>query len=211
MGRHTGPVCKLCRREGQKLFLKGTKCYTEKCPVERRGYPPGQHGVAQSRRRKMSDYALQLREKQKVKRIYGVGEQYFRNMFKSASSQSGLTGENLLIGLESRLDNIIFRLGFAASRAQSRQLVRHRHVEVNGRPVDIPSYQVQPGDEVRIKEESRDMVPVQGALESKTRPDTVSWLALDEGTRTGRMLERPTRDGIPLPVQEQLIVELYSK
>ena len=211
MGRHTGPVCKLCRREGQKLFLKGTKCYTEKCPVERRGYPPGQHGVAQSRRRKMSDYALQLREKQKVKRIYGVGEKYFRNLFKAASKQSGLTGENLLIGLESRLDNIIYRLGFAASRAQSRQLVRHRHVEVNGRPVDIPSYQVQPGDEVRMKEGSRDLVPVQGALESKTRPDTVNWLALDEGTRTGRMLERPSRDEIPLPVQEQLIVELYSK
>ncbi|MFO7893839.1 MAG: 30S ribosomal protein S4 [Longimicrobiales bacterium] len=211
MGRQTGPVCKLCRREGQKLFLKGTKCYTEKCPVERRGYPPGQHGVSQARRRKMSDYALQLREKQKVKRIYGVGEQYFRNMFKSASKQSGLTGENLLVGLESRLDNVIFRLGFAASRAQSRQLVRHRHVEVNGRPVDIPSYQVKPGDEVRIKEDSRDMVPVQGALESKTRPGTVNWLALDEGTRTGRMLERPSRDEIPLPVQEQLIVELYSK
>lgn len=211
MGRHTGPVCKLCRREGQKLFLKGTKCYTEKCPVERRGYPPGQHGVAQARRRKQSDYALQLREKQKVKRIYGVGEKYFRNMFKAASSQSGLTGENLLIGLESRLDNVIYRLGFAASRAQSRQLVRHRHVEVNGRPVDIPSYQVKPGDEVRIKEDSANLVPVQGALESKTRPDTVSWLALDEGTRTGRMLERPSRDEIPLPVQEQLIVELYSK
>lgn len=211
MGRHTGPVCKLCRREGQKLFLKGTKCYTEKCPVERRGYPPGQHGVSQARRRKMSDYALQLREKQKVKRIYGVGEQYFRNMFKSASKQSGLTGENLLIGLESRLDNVIYRLGFAASRAQSRQLVRHRHVEVNGRPVDIPSYQVKPGDEVRVKEESHNLVPVQGALESKTRPDTVNWLALDEGTRTGRMLERPSRDEIPLPVQEQLIVELYSK
>ncbi len=211
MGRHTGPVCKLCRREGQKLFLKGTKCYTEKCPVERRGYPPGQHGVSQARRRKMSDYALQLREKQKVKRIYGVGEQYFRNMFKSASKQSGLTGENLLIGLESRLDNVIYRLGFSASRAQSRQLVRHRHVEVNGRPVDIPSYQVKPGDEVRIKEESANLVPVQGALESKTRPDTVNWLALDEGTRTGRMLERPSRDEIPLPVQEQLIVELYSK
>jgi len=211
MGRHTGPVCKLCRREGQKLFLKGTKCYTEKCPVERRGYPPGQHGVSQARRRKMSDYALQLREKQKVKRIYGVGEQYFRNMFKSASKQSGLTGENLLIGLESRLDNVIYRLGFAASRAQSRQLVRHRHVEVNGRPVDIPSYQVKPGDEVRMKDESHNLVPVQGALESKTRPDTVNWLALDEGTRTGRMLERPSRDEIPLPVQEQLIVELYSK
>ncbi|MEJ2503157.1 MAG: 30S ribosomal protein S4 [Gemmatimonadota bacterium] len=211
MSRHTGPVCKLCRREGQKLFLKGTKCYTEKCPVERRGYPPGQHGVAQARRRKMSDYALQLREKQKVKRIYGVGERYFRTLFKRASTLSGLTGENLLIGLESRLDNVIFRLGFAESRAQSRQLVRHRHVEVNGRPVDIPSYQVQPGDEVRMKEASRNLVPVQAALESKTRPDTVSWLALDEGTRTGRMLERPSREEIPLPVQEQLIVELYSK
>jgi small subunit ribosomal protein S4 len=211
MGRNTGPVCKLCRREGQKLFLKGTKCYTEKCPVERRSYPPGQHGVAQSRRRKMSDYALQLREKQKVKRIYGVGEQYFRNLFHSASKQSGLTGENLLRGLEVRLDNIVYRMGFAESRAQSRQLVRHRHVEVNGRPVNIPSYQVQPGDEVRIKEKSRGLVPVQAALESKTRPDTVSWLAVDEGTRTGRMLERPTRDEIPLPVQEQLIVELYSK
>jgi small subunit ribosomal protein S4 len=211
MSRHTGPVCKLCRREGQKLFLKGTKCYTEKCPVERRSYPPGQHGVAQSRRRKMSDYALQLREKQKVKRIYGVGERYFRTMFKRAAKQSGLTGENLLIGLESRLDNIVYRLGFAGSRAQARQLVRHRHVEVNGRPVDIPSYQVQPGDELRMKDGSRDLVPVQAALESKTRPDTVNWLALDEGTRTGRMLERPSRDEIPLPVQEQLIVELYSK
>jgi small subunit ribosomal protein S4 len=211
MSRHTGPVCKLCRREGQKLFLKGTKCYTEKCPVERRGYPPGQHGVAQARRRKMSDYALQLREKQKVKRIYGVGERYFRNMFKQASKQTGLTGANLLIGLESRLDNVIFRLAFAESRAQARQLVRHRHVEVNGRPVDIPSYQVKPGDEVRLKEASRNLVPVQAALESKTRPDTVSWLALDEGTKTGRMLERPSREEIPLPVQEQLIVELYSK
>jgi small subunit ribosomal protein S4 len=211
VGRHTGPVCKLCRREGQKLFLKGTKCYTEKCPVERRQYPPGQHGVAQARRRKVSDYALQLREKQKVKRIYGVGERYFRNLFRAASQHGGLTGENLLIGLESRLDNVIYRLGFAGSRAQARQLVRHRHVEVNGRPVDIPSYQVQPGDEVRLKEKSRDLLPVQVSLESKTRPDTVSWLALDEGTRTGRMLERPSRADIPLPVQEQLIVELYSK
>ena len=211
MGRYAGPVCKLCRREGQKLFLKGTKCYTEKCPVERRGYPPGQHGVAQARRRKMSDYALQLREKQKVKRIYGVGERYFRNMFTRAAKQTGLTGENLLVGLESRLDNVVYRLGFAGSRAQSRQLVRHRHVQVNGRPVDIPSYQVQPGDEVRLKEKSKDLVPVQAALESKTRPDTVSWLALDEKGRAGRMLERPTREEIPLAVQESLIVELYSK
>jgi small subunit ribosomal protein S4 len=211
MGRYAGPVCKLCRREGQKLFLKSTKCYTEKCPVERRAYPPGQHGVSQARRRKTSDYALQLREKQKVRRIYGVGERYFRTLFRKAAKQGGMTGANLLIGLESRLDNVVYRLGFAGSRAQSRQLVRHRHVEVNGRPVDIPSYQVQPGDEIRLKEGSRDLLPVQVALESKTRPDTVGWLALDEGTRTGRMLERPSRDDIPLPVQEQLIVELYSK
>ena len=211
MGRYSGPVCKLCRREGQKLFLKGTKCYTEKCPVERRAYPPGQHGVAHARRRKVSDYALQLREKQKVKRIYGVGERYFRSLFRRATKQSGLTGENLLVGLESRLDNVVYRLGFAASRAQARQIVRHRHVEVNGRPVDIPSYQVQPGDEVRLQEGSRDLLPVEVALASKTRPDTVNWLALDEKARAGRMLERPTRAEIPLAVQEQLIVELYSK
>ncbi|HSH46388.1 MAG TPA: 30S ribosomal protein S4 [Longimicrobiales bacterium] len=193
------------------MFLKGTKCYTEKCPVERRSYPPGQHGVAQARRRKQSEYALQLREKQKVKRIYGVGERYFRQLFQRSARQTGLTGSNLLIGLESRLDNVVYRLGLAANRTQARQLVRHRHVEVNGRPVDIPSYQVQPGDEVRVKEKSRDLLPVQAALESKTRPDTVNWLAVDEGSRTGRMVERPTRDEIPLAVQEQLIVELYSK
>lgn len=211
MARYTGPVCKLCRREGQKLFLKGTKCYTEKCPIERRNYAPGQHGLAQSRRRKTSDYAQQLREKQKVKRIYGVGERYFRNLFHGATRHTGVTGENLLIGLESRLDNIVYRLGFAASRKQARQLVRHRHIEVNGRAVDVPSFQVAVGDEVRIKEGSRDLVPVQASLESKTRPETVGWLAIDDETRTGRMLERPGRADIPLAVQEQLIVELYSK
>jgi len=211
MGRYTGPVCKLCRREGQKLFLKGTKCYTEKCPVERRNYPPGQHGQAQTRRRKTSDYAQQLREKQKVKRIYGVSEKYFRNLFQDAAKQPGLTGENLLIGLESRLDNVLYRLGFASSRNQARQIVRHRHVEVNGRVVDIPSFVVEPGNEVKLREKSRDMLPVQASLESKTRPTTVTWLAIDEKARAGRMLERPTRNDIPLPVQEQLIVELYSK
>ncbi len=211
MGRYTGPVCKLCRREGQKLFLKGTKCYTEKCPVERRNYPPGQHGLAQARRRKASDYALQLREKQKVKRIYGVGERYFKNLFERAAKQPGVTGENLLIGLETRLDNIVYRLGFASSRKQARQLVRHGHVEVSGRVVDVPSYVVKPGEEVRVREASRDLLPVQASLASKTRPETVRWLALDEGTRTGRMLERPARADIPLAVQEQLIVELYSK
>ena len=211
MARYTGPVCKLCRREGQKLFLKGTKCYTEKCPVERRNYPPGQHGASQSRRRKSSDYSQQLREKQKVKRIYGVSERYFKTLFERANTQAGVTGENLLIGLESRLDNVIYRLGFASSRKQARQLVRHRHVEVNGRGVDVPSYQVRPGDEVRMQAESKDILPVAASLESKTRPTTVRWLAVDEGSRAGRMVERPTRADIPLAVQEQLIVELYSK
>lgn len=211
MGRYTGPVCRLCRREGQKLFLKGTKCYTEKCPVERRNYAPGQHGQAQARRRKSSEYALQLREKQKVKRIYGVSEKYFKKLFERAAQQQGVTGDNLLIGLESRLDNVVYRLGFGSSRKQSRQLVRHRHVEVNGRAVDIPSYPVRPGDEVRVREKSKDVLPVQVSLESKTRPALVRWLAVDEATRTGRMLERPTRSDIPLAAQEQLIVELYSK
>lgn len=211
MGRYTGPVCRLCRREGQKLFLKGTKCYTEKCPIERRNYAPGQHGVAQARRRKVSDYAQQLREKQKVKRIYGVSERYFRTLFDRAAKQSGVTGENLLVMLETRLDNIVYRLGFASSRKQARQLVQHRHVEVNGRIVDIPSYQVRPGDEIRIKAGSKDLLPVQASLESKSRPPMVNWLAVDEDTRTGRVLERPSRADIPLAVQEQLIVELYSK
>jgi small subunit ribosomal protein S4 len=211
MGRYAGPVCKLCRREGQKLFLKGTKCYTEKCPIERRNYAPGQHGLAQARRRKSSEYAQQLREKQKVRRIYGVSENYFRNLFTRAAKLPGVTGENLLVGLESRLDNVVYRLGFASSRKQARQIVRHRHVEVNAGTVDIPSYTVRPGDEVRIRAASKDLLPVQASLESKTRPTTVRWLAVDEGTRAGRMLERPTRADIPLAVQEQLIVELYSK
>jgi small subunit ribosomal protein S4 len=211
MSRYTGPVCKLCRREGQKLFLKGTKCYTEKCPIERRNYAPGQHGLSQARRKKTSEYATQLREKQKVKRIYGVSEKYFRTLFVRAAKQEGVTGENLLVGLESRLDNVVYRLGFGASRSQARQLVRHRHVLVNGHTVDVPSYQVRPGDEVRLHAGSKDLLPVQASLESKTRPTTVRWLAVDEQARAGRMLERPTRADIPLPVQEQLIVELYSK
>jgi small subunit ribosomal protein S4 len=201
----------MCRREGQKLFLKGTKCYTEKCPVERRNYAPGQHGMAQARRRKSSEYAQQLREKQKVKRIYGVSEKYFRSLFVHAAKQSGVKGENLLIGLESRLDNVLYRLNFASSRKEARQIVRHRHVEVNGRLVDIPSYQVRPGDEVKLRAGSKDILPVQVALASKTRPTNVRWLAVDEDTRAGRMVERPTRADIPLAVQEQLIVELYSK
>ena len=211
MGRYTGPVCRMCRREGQKLFLKGTKCYTEKCPVERRNYAPGQHGMAQARRRKSSEYAQQLREKQKVKRIYGVSEKYFRSMFVRAAQQHGVKGENLLIGLESRLDNVLYRMNFASSRKEARQIVRHRHVEVNGRLVDIPSFQVKPGDEIKLRAGSKDILPVQVALASKTRPTNVRWLAVDEDTKAGRMVERPTRADIPLAVQEQLIVELYSK
>ena len=211
MARYTGPVCKLCRREGQKLFLKGTKCFTDKCPVERRAYGPGQHGPASVRRRKASEYAHQLREKQKVKRIYGVSEKPFRNLFEKAARMPGVTGENLLVGLETRLDNIVYRMGFASSRKEARQLVRHRHIEVNSRLVDVPSYQVEPGDEIRVTPKSKDILPVQVALESKTRPTKVGWLAVDEGSRTGRMVERPGRADIPLAVQEQLIVELYSK
>jgi small subunit ribosomal protein S4 len=211
MARYTGPVCKLCRREGQKLFLKGQKCYTEKCPVERRAYPPGQHGPAHARRRKQSDYATQLREKQKVKRIYGLHEKQFRNLFEAAATVPGITGDNLVIGLESRLDNIVFRMGFASSRNQARQLVRHRHVEVNGRVVDVPSYSVNPGDEVAVKPSSKDLLPVQSSLEARTRPSLLEWLALDEKGRVGRVVRMPTRQDIPLAVQEQLIVELYSK
>jgi small subunit ribosomal protein S4 len=211
MSRYTGPVCKLCRREGQKLFLKGQKCYTEKCPIERRAYPPGHHGPAQQRRRKQSDYAVQLREKQKVKRIYGLGEKQFRNLFERANHIPGVTGENLIIALELRLDNIVFRMGFAQSRSQARQLVRHRHVEVNGRAVDVPSYHVSMGDEISVRNKSKNILPIEAALEARTRPTLPDWLALDEKQRVGRMVRTPTRTDIPLAAQEQLIVELYSK
>ena len=212
MARYTGPSCRLCRREGQKLFLKGTKCFTEKCPVERRPYAPGQHGQSGGgRRKKASEYSLQLREKQKVKRIYGVSEKPFRNLFEKAAHAKGITGENLLVGLESRLDNILYRLGFASTRKEARQLITHGHVQVNGHKLDIASAQVHPGDEVRIAPKSKDILPVQASLASKTKPNTVNWLAVDEGSRTGRMVSRPTRAEIPLAVQEQLIVELYSK
>lgn len=211
MARYTGPVCKLCRREGQKLFLKGQKCYTEKCSVDRRAYPPGQHGPAQARRRKQSDYANQLREKQKVKRIYGMHEKQFRSLFETAAHQPGITGDNLIVSLETRLDNVIFRMGFAASRGAARQLVRHRHVEVNGRVVDVPSFVVAPGHELAVKGKSKDMLPVQASLEARTRPALLDWLALDEKARVGRMVRKPSRQDVPLAAQVQLIVELYSK
>ncbi len=211
MARYTGPVCKLCRREGTKLFLKGTRCLTEKCAVERRAYAPGQHGQSTGRRRKASEYAKQLREKQKVKRIYGLSEQQFRNVFDRVLKEPGITGEALLVALESRLDNIVYRMGFATSRRQARQLVRHRHIQVNGRPVDIPSYRIRPGDEVKVAERSREQVQVRAALEHFGRTQPVSWIQVDTDKAQGKMTQRPTRDAIPIAAQEQLIVELYSK
>ena len=211
MARYTGPVCKLCRREGTKLFLKGTRCLTEKCAVERRAYAPGQHGQSTGRRRKASEYAKQLREKQKVKRMYGLSERQFRNIFERVLKEPGVTGEALLVALESRLDRLVYRMGFASSRAQARQLVRHRHILVNGRIVDIPSYRGRPGDEVKVADASKDLVQVRAALEQAARGQPVSWVQVDTDKVLGRMTERPTRDAIPIVAQEQLIVELYSK
>ncbi len=211
MARYTGPACKLCRREGTKLFLKGTRCLTEKCAIERRAYAPGQHGQSTGRRRKASEYSKQLREKQKVKRIYGLSERQFRNVFERVLREPGVTGEALLVALESRLDNMTYRMGFAISRRQARQLVRHRHILVNGRTVDIPSYRVRTGDEVKVADTSRELVPVKVALEQFGRMQPVSWVQVDTDKAVGRMTERPTRDTIPIAAQEQLIVELYSK
>jgi len=211
MARYTGPACKLCRREGTKLFLKGTRCLTEKCAVERRAYAPGQHGQSAGRRRKSSEYAKQLREKQKVKRIYGLSERQFRNIFDRVLREPGVTGEALLVALETRLDNLVYRMGFATSRRQARQLVRHRHIQVNGRTLDIPSYRVRPGEEVRVAESSRGLVQVQAALEQFGRTQPVGWIQVDTDKALGRVTERPRRDAIPIAAQEQLIVELYSK
>jgi small subunit ribosomal protein S4 len=209
--RYTGPSCRQCRREGTKLFLKGTKCFNEKCPVERRPYAPGQHGQNTARRRKVSEYAKQLREKQKIKRIYGLTEKQFRNTFERVSALPGVTGHNLLAALESRLDNMVYRMGFAASRKAARQLIRHRHVEVNGKGVDIPSFVVLPGQEIRMRTASRELDVVKAALEVAGRGATPTWLAVDKDTFSGRMLERPQRQSIPIAAQEQLVVELYSK
>ncbi|GAC1477671.1 MAG: 30S ribosomal protein S4 [Gemmatimonadaceae bacterium] len=211
MGRYTGPSCRQCRREGTKLFLKGTKCFTEKCPVERRPYAPGQHGQATARRRKASEYSKQLREKQKIKRIYGVSERQFRNTFEQVSPLPGITGHNLLAALESRLDNMLYRMGFAASRKAARQVIRHRHVEINGKTVDIPSFHVEPGQEVRIRQHAREQQQVLAAMEQASRAAPLSWIAVDRDGFSGRMLERPQRPAIPLQAQEQLVVELYSK
>lgn len=209
MARYAGADCKLCRREGMKLFLKGTKCNTDKCPFEKKGYAPGQHG--RTRRFKQSEYAVQLREKQKVKRIYGLLEKQFHIYFEKAERLKGITGENLLKLLECRLDNIVYRLGMAPSRDTARQLVRHRHFTVNGKLVDIPSYQVKAGDEIRVREKSRQLDTIHSAMKRVRDGKMVAWLSLDKAGMQGTVLEIPARDAIPVTVNEKLIVELYSK
>jgi small subunit ribosomal protein S4 len=211
MSRYTGPACRLCRREGTKLFLKGSRCLTEKCAIERRAYPPGQHGQASGRRRKASEYQRQLREKQKVKRIYGLTEQQFRSAFERVRPLAGVTGENLLVRLETRLDNLVHRMGFAPSRRAARQLVRHRHIEVDTRVVDVPSYQLRPGQEIRVAPGSREVVSIRASLAALSRAAPVSWITVDADKAVGRLVELPTRDQIPVAAQEQMIVELYSK
>jgi small subunit ribosomal protein S4 len=208
MARYTEAVCRLCRREGAKLFLKGTRCYTKKCSFERRPTPPGQHGV---RRRKMGDFGIQLREKQKVRRVYGVLERQFRNYYKVAESHTGVTGEALLQSLETRLDNVVYRLGFASSRAQARQLVNHGHFAVNGVPSNIPSYALKPGDRVEVRENRRGREAfkvVKETLRSHTAPD---WLSLDAAKLSGTVASLPRRDQMPLDLSEQLVVEYYSR
>ena len=209
MARYLGPVCRLCRREGMKLFLKGERCYTDKCAIEKRNVPPGQHGRA--RKAKMVGYGVQLREKQKVKRTYGILENQFRRYFEAADRQKGITGQLLLQMLERRLDNVVYRLGFATSRPQARQLVRHGHFTVNGKKVDIPSYQVRQGDTVAVRSTSATNVTIQHATEEVKGRGVPEWLLLDTGALSGRISALPTREQINLPVQEQLIVELYSK
>lgn len=206
MARYTGPVCRLCRREGIKLYLKGDKCYSDKCPVSRRAYAPGQHGQS---KKKMSNYGIQLREKQKAKRIYGVLETQFREYYEKADRKKGITGENLLRILELRLDSVVFRLGFASSRVEARQLVRHGHFTVNGKKVDIPSYQVSVGDVIAVKNASRSSDKFKGLAEvAKTTPQ---WLEVNMDAMEGKVVAEPKREDIDIPVQETFIVELYSR
>ena len=209
MARYTDPSCRLCRRERQKLFLKGTKCFTEKCPVERRGYPPGQHG--QSRRTKVSEYGLQLREKQKVRRMYGLQETQFRNTFTKALKQTGRTGETLVKLLERRFDNVVYRLGFASSRKAARQLIVHGHFMVNNRAVDIPSYLLRAGDTVQVRDKSKKLEVLHASMKRMKDTAMLPWLSLDKAAMAGTFLNIPERADIPLNADEQLIVELYSK
>jgi small subunit ribosomal protein S4 len=208
LARYTKSVCRLCRRENLKLFLKGERCYTEKCAIDRRAYPPGQHGQA---RKKFSPYGAQLREKQKVKRMYGVLENQFRNVFAEADRQKGITGEVLLSLLERRLDNTVYRLGFANSRNEARQLVRHNHFLVNKAKVNIPSYLLRPGDVIELREKSKKVVRILEALEGVARRGIPQWLELDKEQMIGHVKAPPAREDITIPIQENLIVELYSK
>jgi small subunit ribosomal protein S4 len=209
MARNTGPVCKLCRREGEKLFLKGARCMSAKCSFEKRSYIPGQHGVSQ--RAKLSEYGVQLREKQKVKRIYGVLEAQFRNYYQKATRQKGVSGQNLLKILESRFDNVIYRLGFAHSRNAARQLILHRHFTINGRVVNIPSYLLRPNDVIEVREKSRKLVPIHEAMRRVKDDFMLPWLSIDKAKMKGVFMDIPTREDIPVNVQENLIIELYSK
>lgn len=209
MARYRDAKCKMCRREGDKLFLKGDRCFSNKCAIEKRNYPPGQHG--RGRRRKASKYNIQLREKQKLRRTYGLLENQFRNYFVKAARQKGITGTNLLQFLERRLDNVVYRLGFTTSRATARQLIRHKHFQVNGKPVSIPSYLVVPGDIISLKAKSKDLFVVQEAIKNIDTRQTVSYLDIDTNKLQGEFLEIPGRDAIPVPVDEHLVVELYSK
>ena len=208
MARYTGPVCRLCRREGAKLYLKGDRCYSDKCAIDRKGYAPGQHGQG---RKKVSEYGLQLREKQKARRMYGILENQFRNYFAKADRQQGITGDNLLRLLERRLDNVIYRIGFGASRAEARQLVRHGHFTVNGRKVNIPSFQVKVGDVITVREGSRDVPRIKELVEQAARKTPPAWLELETDQFTGKVVALPSRDQIDAPLEEHLIVELYSR
>ena len=209
MARYTGPVCRLCRREDMKLFLKGDRCYTDKCGFERRAYAPGQHG--QNRRRKASDYGEQLREKQKVKRIYGIAERQFRGYYYKANRMKGITGENLLVLLERRLDNIVYRLGFSSDHAEARQLIRHGHVLINGKRIDIPSYLVRIGEVIAVREKSRKIPRIAESISAVDRRGVPQWIELDKEKIEGRVKALPTREDFTMPIREQLIVELYSK
>ncbi|MBW2109404.1 MAG: 30S ribosomal protein S4 [Deltaproteobacteria bacterium] len=209
MARYIGSVCRLCRRENLKMFLKGDRCYSDKCAFDRRGYAPGQHG--QRRMRKVSDYGIQLREKQKVKRMYGLLEGQFRGLFRKAEQKKGVTGTNLLVFLERRLDNVVYRLGLAGSRTQARQLVRHNHFTVNGKKMNIPSYLVKVGDVIEVREKSREVAVISEAMETVVRRGIVGWLELDKANFKGTVKAYPTREELTMPIQEQLIVELYSK
>ncbi len=210
MARYTGPVCRLCRREGTKLFLKGERCHSEKCAIEKRNFVPGQHG--KERRPKLVGYGLQLREKQKVKRIYGLGERQFRNLFEKAARAKGVTGEMLLSLLERRLDNVVYRMGLGTSRAQCRQLVRHGHIQVNGRKVDIPSYLTRVHDVIEVREKSRNNPTILAARDATAHAPAPNWLEVDREAMRGRVIALPQREDLTqIPVNERLIVELYSK